>query len=132
LRERGLWPERERRIFTPAERRDYAKARAEARPIARAALWWWRARLSELEDAKREAYHPGGVDVDRLAPVARELHRLQQLSPDGIVATYLQARAADPHGTRELARIGQEWERACRAVVLAVLTGDKQEAALAA
>lgn len=132
LRERGLWPERERPALTPVQRRDYAKARREAKPIARAALWWWQARLSELEDFKREAIGSDGVDIDKLAPAANALYRLQNLAPDAIVQHYLHARATDPHGTRQLVRIGATWERACRAVVLACLTKPGAEVSRAA
>jgi len=132
LRRRGLWPERERRDWTPAERRDYARARREAKPIAQAALWWWQAKLSELEDAKRDAFHGGGVALDRLIVVAPALLRLQNLSADGIVAEYLHARDADPHAARGLVRIGAAWERACRAVILACLTKPRVEVRRAA
>ncbi|MBM3744856.1 MAG: hypothetical protein FJW34_03545 [Acidobacteria bacterium] len=130
LRMKGLWPERERPAWTAAQRRDYARARREAKPLAQAALWWWRARLSELEDLKRECFHAGGVDLDRLIVVAPALLRLQNLSADGIVVEYLRARDADPHAARGLVRIGQAWERACKAVILACLT--KREAPHAA
>jgi len=132
LRINNLWPEGERREWTPAERRDYARARREAKPIARAALWWWRARLSELEDLKRGSFHGGGVNIDSLAAASSAVYRLQSLSADGIVAAYFHARAAEPHAARELVRIGKAWEAACKAVVMAVLTGERREAKHAA
>jgi hypothetical protein len=120
------------RPLSLAERRDWAKARAEARLLARAALWWWRERIGELEDQKRAAFHAGGMEIDILAPVARELYRFQGLSPDAVVEHYLRARTSDPHATRELVRIGEMWERACRAVVLAVLGKPEAEVRCAA
>jgi hypothetical protein len=110
------------RPMAEPERRAYAQARREARPLAAAALHWWQARLSELEDLKREAFHAEGVDIDKLAVAARELYRMQGLSPDAVLERYIRAGATDPHGTRELVRLGETWECACKAVILACLT----------
>ncbi len=118
--------------LTAAQKRDYARARRGAKPLARAALWWWQAWLSELEDRKRECFHAASVDTEKLAATASLLYRLQNLSPDAIVQHYLHARAADPHGTRQLVRIGETWERACKAVIEACLTGERWGVACAA
>jgi hypothetical protein len=122
LKRRGLWPERERREFTPTERRDWARAKRDAGPLARAALRWWMARMSEVEDQKREAVGTDNVDIGALVLAAREAYRLQSLSPEGVVLGYIRARTADPHGTRELVRLGETWERVCRTVTLTCLT----------
>jgi hypothetical protein len=113
--------------LTPTEKRDYARARSQARPLAQAALWWWQARLSELEDLKRAAVRPDGMDVDRLAATAQEAYRLQDLSAGEVVGLYMLMKRADPLGTGQLVHVGETWERACRAVIRAVIAKTERE-----
>lgn len=117
----------EDRPLTATEKRNYAQAKREAAPLARAALWWWQARLSELEDLKRGAARPEGMDIEALAAAAQEAYRLQDLSAGEVVQTHLHMKRADPHGTGQLVRIGETWERACRAVLRAVIAKIERE-----
>jgi hypothetical protein len=118
--------------LTQPEKRDWARAKRQAVPLARMALSWWQARLSELEDLKRKAFDGGGLDVECLRVAAPELLRLENLCADAVVAEYMTLRRIDPAGTRELVRIGETWERVCKAVVMAVLRQGKAEAHRAA
>lgn len=122
LRARGLWPERPRREWTPAERARYARAKRDARPLARLAAWWLQARMAELSDAKADATSGGRFDVWRLAPAASELHRLENLSADSVLREYLAAKAAEPERTKQLERVGRTWEQACEAAIRAVVS----------
>jgi hypothetical protein len=117
----------EDRPLTATEKRDYARAKCEARPLAQAALWWWQARLSELEDLKREAVRPDGMDVEALAQAAQEAYRLQDLSAAEVVQVYMLMKRTDPLGTGQLVHIGEIWERACRAVIRAIIAKIERE-----
>jgi hypothetical protein len=107
------------RPLTATERMRYARVAQEAGPLARAALAWHGARLSELEDQAREASER--PDWAALASVAPELRRMRALSAEGTVREYLREREADPDGAAALVRIGRAWEAACRAVVEAAV-----------
>jgi hypothetical protein len=65
------------RPLTAADRRRYARATQEAGPLARAALAWHGARLSEIEDQAREASER--PDWEALARVAPEVRRFRAL-----------------------------------------------------
>ena len=126
LRERGLWPEHERTL-TPAERQRWARARRQAKPLARAALWWWRERVEQLEEAKAAVIQGDHIDIDRLRAAAQEARRLREMDADGIVAAYIRARDCHPRETAELVRQGAAWANACRRAVQAILARIERE-----
>lgn len=109
------------REMTPAERREWARRRRaaerEARPLARLALWWLQARLADLEDRKADAAAEDRIDTE----AARELHRLQKLTPEGVIREYLRFKAEHPEECSGLVRIGRLWQQACEAAVRAVV-----------
>jgi hypothetical protein len=130
LRERGLWPQPERRperVTTAAERKALARARRDAPALARRAAWWRSARLSELEDLKREAFHPGGVNVDALAAAARAHHILKTASAAGVIALYHYHAATEPDECARLVAAGRAWDLACRRAVDAVVRKIQRE-----
>jgi hypothetical protein len=93
-----------------------------ARPIGQAAYHWYRGRIAELTDLKRETVEDDRLNLCALAPAARELHRLEhQITPEGIVREYLAAVAADPVGTAAIVETQRAWADACRVAVGAVL-----------
>ncbi len=127
LRARGLWPQCERTWRPGAPRPITARQRAEARPLARQALWWVRERLEQLEELKAATYTAGGCDLDKLRAAAREHHRLQRLTPEGVLAEYLRAKTQEPRETVRLTRLGQTWQNACVAAVRAILAKIQRE-----
>lgn len=123
--------------MTVVERADWARRRrvAErvARPIGRAAYHWYRGRIAELTDVKRETVEDDRLNLSTLAPAAQELHRLEHLiTPEGIVCEYLTAVAADPVGTAAIVETQRAWADACRvgvgAVVRQIGRNQRQEA----
>lgn len=123
LRRRGLWPERERVEWTAEQKRQYARARADAEAFARLAAAWLSERLDELEAMKAAAVDldRDRWDVDALGTVAAEHFHLSSLDAPGALRAWRKARQDDPHGARQLERIGLTWRRVCEGVVQAVV-----------
>lgn len=107
----------DQRELTPAERREYARLRRAARPVARAAWYWRRGRLAELAERKAAAMGSEHIDIDALAASARELCRLEHLDAEAVVRAYLAAAAGDPVGTAAIAETVEAWDRACTHLV---------------
>ena len=134
LRERGLWPERERRGLTPAERAAWSRAERQARDLARAAWRWWRERVAELDEAAARAVDLEGGHLDpwALAAAAGEAWRLRSADAAGVIAAYREALETDPEHTLALVRQGGDWdltaERWCKAVVVALAARQKKGA----
>jgi len=131
LRRRGLWPERERRIFSHEERRRYAIARAEAAELATTALDWYRAELAELNDRKRGSIdcQTGRFDEAELASAAHRERQLAQLSPSDVLAEYRQQRRENPASVHRLEQIGATWRRTCEAALRRLIDQSATEAA---
>jgi hypothetical protein len=115
------------RPLTQTQKRDWARARLEARPLARAALWWLEERIEELEETKVAAIQGDTIDIGRLAPAAREALRLRNLSPGAVLEAYLAAKMREPKYTARLVRLGQTWENACSAAVRALVAKIQRE-----
>lgn len=124
LRRRGIWPERQQRTFTKDERRQYARARAEAAELAVLALDWYRGELAELNDRKRASvdFQTGRFDEAELAFAAHREHRLSQMSPADVLAEWRQQRRENPASTHRLERIGQTWRRTCESALRRAIT----------
>jgi phage/plasmid primase-like uncharacterized protein len=123
LQRRGLWPERERREFTPSEKRQYAQALADAKAQARLALAWLTERLFELDLAKTAAvdFASDRIAVDALTAAAAEHYRLSQLDAPGVMGAWRAARLADPTETMRLERGGLAWRATCESLARAVV-----------
>jgi hypothetical protein len=110
----------ESKDLTPVERKENAEARQIGKILARDALWWWMARCSELEDQKREIIQAGANPFD-LAPVARELYRIQALEAVGIVSEFARHEASDPEACEELVHAGRTWANLCKWAVKRII-----------
>ena len=111
LRSQGLWPEP--KPLTPAERRAWSRARAEAAPC----LQWYQTMTSDLEEDKRAA----GDDIWLLAPAAAELYRLRSLTPAALMAEYRWRTIHEPRRTRGLVDRGRATDEAIRDVTGLIL-----------
>lgn len=110
LRARGLWPERERPQWTPAERRDWGRRRRQAETEAQRCLWWFEALLSSLEFEKAVAADQG--DLNRLSATAPELFRLRSLNPSELLAEYRRRLVEDYAEAEALIASGRAVQRA--------------------
>ena len=138
LRERGLWPQPERRELTPAERAAWARAQRQGRDLARAAWRWRRERLAELDEAAGAAVdlEAGRMDPWALAAAAGEAWRLRQADAAGVIRLYREALETDREHTLRLVAAGADWDRAawrwCKAVVAALAARERKGVANAA
>jgi hypothetical protein len=117
LRSRGLWPERERRTWTLAERRDYVRYRADLR----SATWWGRAATALAEEVLEalDAWHPEREQLTRLLAICRgggpllvSQYRSWTIAAPELTAAMVRAgRNADARLQRMLASCATElWE----------------------
>jgi hypothetical protein len=113
LRSQGLWPERP--ALTPADRRAWARARAEAAEC----LQWFSILASDLEEDKLSASNAD--DMDRLAPAAAELYRLRSLTPAGLIQEFRRRQIHEPRRTALMVARGRAMDAACSAVAGMVL-----------
>jgi len=111
--------------LTPDQRRDHDRRRRmaepEARRLAQAALSWLQGRMAEVSDRKAQAVAEDGIDIGALACYARELYRLERLTPDGVVREYLRYHGEHPCECAALVHVGRVWQQSCEAVVGAVI-----------
>lgn len=100
LRRRGLWPERERREWTSAERRAYRAQRIEAQGLAERVACWWQARERELDRLKVEAL--AREDYGALEVAAGLLHRLQKGGTAAVIRQWTEESQTHPRETAAL------------------------------
>jgi len=138
LRRRGLWPERERRELSPAEKAAWGRAQRQGRHLARSAWRWRLQRLAELDEAAGAAVdlEAGHLDPWALAAAAGEAWRLRQADAAGVIRLYREALAKDGDHTLRLVREGADWDRICshwcKAVVVALAARERKGVANAA
>lgn len=111
--------------WTPAQRADWNRrrnaAKRDAQPLAQCALWWLESLMVELEEIKAAAIQGDSIDVPVLAYTSRELHRLYNLTPTGILEEYGWACRQDGEGTALLVLAGRFRDDRRRRAVTAVL-----------
>ena len=83
--------------------------------------------MTELCDMKAEAVDGESIDIARLASSARELHRLETLSADGVLREFGRFESEHPAECAGLIEAGRDWEHACRTAVDAVLLKIRHE-----
>lgn len=120
LRAKGLWPERERSTWTPAQRRDWAAERREIERDLSAARLWRRAALclaeAVLVDPKAALFdptlpRPQGGEIEQWT---RKLARWERLDGAELVAEYRDWREQQPALTAAMVSAGRISEHADR------------------
>ncbi len=117
LRSRGLWPERERPEWTPAERRDWARKRAEFERDFPNARYWRRAILRLLEQTltieKSKLFDPteGPADFDLVRDYERMLDRIRRAGDEALVSEFRDWRREMPRECAGLVRWARDRER---------------------
>jgi hypothetical protein len=128
LRTQGLWPEHERREWTPADRARWAAERRAIEKDLPAARYWRRTAVNMAEGLLL-ALKSALVDPIMPAPAAseiaewtRELARLGALTSATLVDAYRTAMKRDPEGTAGMVRRARQMERAEIRAVLRLMS----------
>jgi hypothetical protein len=100
LKARGLWPESERREWTPDQRHVWAARRRRAEALADEAEAWRAGLVDRLEVEKAAAYEAGRFEY--LFALAPELERMRTMHGAALAEAFLAARAERPEKTAAL------------------------------
>jgi len=117
LRQRGLWPERERPSWTIEQRRAWARRRSAAEDLAQRVSDWAHGKATMLEAEKRQAseanYEPA------LESAARALYLHETLTGAELIAAYRADVAAAAY--EQAGREDREHAEQTTAVIVAVI-----------
>jgi hypothetical protein len=120
LRTKGLWPERPRTEWTPAQRRRYGHAQRTAANAALDIEYWRDALIPALNVRKIAAVESG--DDGTLARAARLCNILENGSAADFIRAFIRHRASDPNGVTALIATGRESDLETRRITWDVVS----------
>jgi hypothetical protein len=135
LSDLGLWPEQERPVPTPVERRAWIRERRRIERQLPAALLWRRVALilgEEVLDGFKSALGDSSLPQPRVGEIAwwtRLLGRWQSLDGFGLVEEYQSWKRGDPRLTRAMIRAGRNLELSELRALLRYVNARSEEAA---
>jgi len=118
LRARGLWPETERRVWTPADRARWAREQRDLERDLPTACYWRRAAVTLgeqiLVNLKAALFDPTlpRPEIGELADMTRQVARWQRMGGAELVAEYRSWRDREPTFTAGMVHAARLRERA--------------------